>query len=103
MTYLWQNPEINTRRLGRLVRRAYRVGKATGYEAALYAEWDGFDPSSLEQSAYEAEEHARQYSPFEHFAAELNSAGEYSDDLWDAYERGVAAGIDEGMKERLKE
>lgn len=79
-------------------RDAYGIGYENGYEAGQYAEFeDGEIPL---EACLEAEANARQYSPFELTASEINLAGDRSDELWAAYDRGVLAGIKAGLKDR---
>ena len=47
-------------------------------------------------------ENARQYSPFEFFAAECNNAGDRSEGLWNAYDDGVTIGIRRSVKKRVQ-
>lgn len=55
----------------------------------------------LTSAAFESEQNARSYSPFEFFAHDINETGDRAEDLWEAYEEGVAVGIKSGLKERL--
>lgn len=57
----------------------------------------------LTSAAYESEMNARQYSPFEFFAAEMNKDENRSDGLWSAYDEGVRIGIRRGLKSRLEQ
>jgi len=52
--------------------------------------------------AHEAESHGRQYSPFEFTASEINTLEEFdSDDAWQAFDDGIAAGIEDNITARL--
>jgi hypothetical protein len=42
---------------------------------------------------YDADDSYRQYSPFEVFAHELNSSPD-AEELWEAYDEGIARGIE---------
>lgn len=55
----------------------------------------------LTTAAYESEQNARQYSPWEFLAHEINS-GRNPEGQWEAYDAGVAAGIKLGVTQRLK-
>lgn len=50
--------------------------------------------------AHAAEENARQYTPFEVIASELNKY-DNSDETWIAYEDGIARGIEDAVTKRL--
>lgn len=63
---------------------AYQMGKDRGEEMASYSE--------SAEDAFEAEEHARQYSPFEFTANEFNEA-ERPEELWNAFDEGIADAI----------
>lgn len=54
----------------------------------------------LTSAAYESELNARDFSPFEFLATELDE--DDSGELWEAYEEGIETGIKEGMRDRLK-
>jgi hypothetical protein len=56
-----------------------------------------------ESFCFEAEEHSRSYSPFEHTAKEFNENEEYSDDLWEAFDAGIAAAISADLSEYTDE
>ncbi|MFH1865035.1 MAG: hypothetical protein ABIK85_04060, partial [Candidatus Eisenbacteria bacterium] len=72
-------------------REARSEGVAAGYQAGLY--------NDTEEDAFEAEENARQYSPFEFLASEMNRSRD-PDGLWDAYDEGVAVGVRKALRER---
>ena len=60
----------------------YQEGYQRGREFALY------NPNA--SSALDSEEHARQFSPFEFTAHEINSLREYDVDVaWEAFDRGI--------------
>lgn len=47
-----------------------------------------------ESACFESEMNSRDYSPFEHFAHELNSLEEFdSEKAWEAYDQGIADAI----------
>lgn len=93
---------------------AKEEGRNHGYDAAYYEDVfeigasvekyysEGYDKDSVEDEAdqeelffacaYDAEHNARQYTPFEFLAKEINDT-EYADELWDAYEEGISDGI----------
>ena len=102
-------------------KEAYEQGKANGYQAATFAvdsvedsadELFGLPYEALEQEDYEEalyhaaygnEQHARQYSGFAGFAAEINNGPESRfEGLWEKYDEGVTVGINKGVKEWLK-
>ena len=99
-------------------REAKDYGIDQGYNAAIYTEVREYDkhgagcecdPNNddkvceecLSLAAFESEQNARQYSPFEIFASEINELGDRSEGLWNVYEEGVEIGIKRGIKERL--
>ena len=57
----------------------------------------------LTNAAYESEMNARQFSPFEFFANDINETGDRADGLWSAYDEGVGIGIRRGLKSRLEQ
>jgi hypothetical protein len=108
---------------------AYDHGKANGYTAASYLDDEevkdavenlydadfisehGLDKGDLATNrmarmahiwaAWDNEENARQYSPFEVFAHEINMSGNRAEGLWEKYEDGVRVGINQGVREYL--
>lgn len=56
----------------------------------------------LTRAAFESESNARQYSPWEFLAHDINSSGDRSEGLWEAYDKGVEVGIRKGVRERLR-
>lgn len=84
----------------------FRRGFDRGYEAAgncqyVWASPDGDEVEVLLLEALAAEDHARQFSPFEFLAKELNDRDD-AEDAWDTYEQGVSSGVAAGAKDRLK-
>lgn len=55
----------------------------------------------LTSAAYASEMNARQFSPFEFFAHDINECEDRSEGLWSAYDAGVGVGIKRGMKDRI--
>jgi hypothetical protein len=100
-------------------REAKEYGIDQGYSAVQYCDVSDIDQSEancecletgkgackdcLTYGAFESEQNARQYSPFEFFAHEINSTGDRAEGLWEAYDQGVAIGIKRGLKDRLSE
>ena len=87
--------------------QVFQRGFDHGYDAAIHCECDWAPPDgdrtdSLISEAFAAEENARQFSPFEFLAKELNDRDD-SADAWDTFEQGVSSGIAAGAKDRLKE
>lgn len=94
-------------------KQAYQEGYNNGYRAALYCDVNVDDqenagcnckrgkicPDCLSVAAYESEINARDFSPWEFTAHDINES-EYSEDLWGEYDRGVTSGIKAGTKER---
>jgi hypothetical protein len=81
---------------------AYAHGKQAGLDTAYYGEFDpDLDCDERLSEALEGEVNARQFSPFEFLAQELNS-GRDPEALWEAYERGVEAGAKAGLKKRFR-
>ncbi len=99
-------------------KQAFQLGKRAGYDAAIYTEVDDFDRKEarcggdcdcmpdeecaecISQAAWLSEQNAREYSPFEFTAHEIN-AGRNPEGQWEAYNQGVEAGIKLGIKKRL--
>lgn len=96
---------------------AYYNGRDNGLAAVKYCEvYDndireaGCNHGHLEackdcltSAAFDSEQNARQYTPFEFLAAEINAQGDRADGLWDSYDKGVAVGIKKGLTARLKQ
>jgi hypothetical protein len=78
---------------------AYNLGKENGYTCANVNYRIGMSEERLITLAFEAEENARQYSPFEFYAKEMNDSKD-STRTWGWYEKGVAQGIIEFCKKR---
>ncbi len=86
---------------------AYEVGFANGAAAGMYCEVSaehrrhaccecGQNDECAEcrtAAAYDGEMGARDFSPFE-FTAHAINLNEYPDDVWEAYDNGVTAGIE---------
>lgn len=89
-------------------RRGYMKGTAAADHTPINAEC--FDPANEnhrddhEAWCFESEMNARDFSPFEFLAAEINRLGDgdkdtpSSDEAWEAYDKGVAAGIRDRLK-----
>ena len=77
---------------------AYREGVDQGTAAAEAVILEHEAGENLEDAAFEAEELNRQYSPFEFFAHDVNDCGDRAEGLWEAYDKGVAAGIKAALK-----
>jgi hypothetical protein len=88
-------------------RQAFLEGSSTGWDIGLNvpaSEWGGGKPTRDEflQAVGEVEEHARQFSPFEMFAHEINSHSEFrAEGLWEAYDAGVMAGARRAFARRF--
>jgi hypothetical protein len=54
----------------------------------------------VQSAAYESESNDRQYSPFEFTASEFNESEDESDELWEAFDNGISAGILANISER---
>lgn len=78
-------------------------GFERGYCAAIYGTGGYKDEDEFFQMAYDSEDNARQMSPFEFLAHDINSTGDRAEGLWDAYEKGVNDGIDKAWKAITKE
>ena len=63
---------------------------------------DEFIDDVLKTKAYEMEEGGRQFSPFEFHASDFNKSPD-PEATWDAYGNGVAAGVQDAIKENEKE
>lgn len=95
---------------------AYYNGRDKGLQAIKYCEVGdndireaGCDHGHLEvckecltQAALASEMNARDFSPFEFLASEINNSGDRADGLWKSYDEGVLRGIRKGMRDRLK-
>lgn len=95
-------------------KQVFQLGKRAGYNAAIYTEVADSDRAEaccdcegeqeceecISSAAYESEQSARDYSPFEFTAHEINT-GRNPEGQWDAYDSGVEAGIKAGIKKRL--
>ena len=57
----------------------------------------------LTSAAYDSEMNARQYSPFEFFAHDINETGDRAEGLWSAYDEGVGVGIKRGLEQRREQ
>lgn len=72
-----------------------------GYAAGIYGTDEAKNEEDFISEAFESEQNARSFSPFEFFAYEVNCCnGDRSDGLWDAYDDGVMVGINKALKER---
>lgn len=81
-------------------RMARSEGVDAGYQAGIYGT-EGFkDEEEFLSMAYESEENARQYSPFEFLAHDMNEDEDRADGLWSSYDDGVSAGIKMAWKEK---
>jgi len=95
--------------------QAMNIGRAEGFGAAIHCEVGDSDRKQadcecvppaiccdcLAEAAYESEQNARQFTPWEFIAKAINECGRRAQGLWDAYERGVGKGIWQGVKARL--
>lgn len=66
--------------------------------------------AAMKTIAFQAEHHAREFSPFEFVAGDINRYGNWCETHgrdpmagWDAYEEGIADGIDQGIENRSQE
>jgi len=96
-------------------RQARDEGAKNGYAAGRYAEVSDHDRKEadcecegtavckdcLTTAAYQAEENARQFTPFEFTAKAINDSGDRAEGLWAAYDDGVRSGIAKGVRETL--
>jgi len=101
--------------------QAYDYGFSRGYDAAIYQDREdvrleyerqhGEFPQTFEEwedawkeAASEAEQNGRQFTPFEHYAHDYNSAPqEQSENLWEQFNAGVSEGIEQGVRDALSE
>jgi hypothetical protein len=96
-------------------REARAEGRRLGEQAAVYcevseqdrreagcdhAEGECFD--CLTSAAWESEQNARSFSPWEFLARDINESGDRAEGLWEAYDEGVAVGIRVGARNRLR-
>ena len=74
-----------------------KEARGHGYDNGAHCAWMNVAPEKtdeqLEGIALEAEDNARQYSPFEFFAHDANATGDRAEGIWEAYDAGVLAGI----------
>lgn len=89
---------------------AWRRGYMRGVAAADHTPWpiktaDEYSRDEHEAVCFDSEMNARQFSPFEFLAAELNRLGDgddetpSSDEAWNALDDGVSAGIRDRLDE----
>lgn len=71
---------------------AREAGFDWGYDLATTIRNEGCTGDQLANAVHEADEHARQYTPFEFIARDLNSV-EGSDFMWEAFEDGIEQAI----------
>lgn len=84
-------------------KEAFVYGLVNG-EAAIKYNYDSEkDDDTLESEAFEAEQNARQFTPFEFFAKEVNDCGDRAEGIWESYDEGVAKGIRNFIKSKRKE
>lgn len=95
-------------------KQAFQLGKRAGCNAAIYTEVADSDRNHaccdcedeqecaecISSAAYECEQNARDFTPFEFTAHEINT-GRNPEGQWEAYDNGVEAGIKAGIKKRL--
>lgn len=74
-------------------------GYDKGYEVATNCEME--EGVELVDSAVEAEQNSRSFSPFEFLAKEINEREDF-EEAWDHYESGVSSGIAVGVADRTK-
>lgn len=79
---------------------ARATGFGNGYAAGAYGTDGVLDEERFFEMAYASEENARQFSPFELTAHEINESGNRAEGLWEAYDKGVEAGAKAAWKER---
>lgn len=94
---------------------AMATGKQYGYSAGKYCEVSNEDQREagcdcesgdmcsdcLATAAYASEMNARDFSPWEFVAHDINT-DEDSEELWEAYEAGVAQGVQQALNERIR-
>lgn len=68
---------------------AYQLGRAHGVDIPTYNYVEGMTEDEFFDACYKAEENSRQYTPFE-FTANLLNKSRYSDENWDAFDKGIA-------------
>ncbi len=80
-----------------------RHGISEGYNIAMANryELDPRDTDTFVTECFEKEDNARQYSPFEFFARDVNDSRD-PDGLWQAYDEGVSTGINRAVREIKK-
>lgn len=97
-------------------KEAREYGRGQGLAAAKYTEVgeqdrrevgcdcdDGAEcHDCLTHAAFESEENARQFSPWEFLAHDINVCGDRAEGLWQAYDKGVEVGIAKGVRARLQ-
>lgn len=81
-------------------RDAYKEGYDTGYEIARMNAHliHKLGVQKFVSMCHENEDHQRQYSPFDFTAHDFNESRN-PDGVWDAYEKGVSAGINAAVRE----
>ena len=79
-----------------------------GMKLCKSIDWQGIDTIENEQDqidameimAFESESNDRQFTPFEFTAHEINEH-ENADELWEAFDEGIAEGIQVNIKQRM--
>ena len=79
-----------------------------GMKLCKSIDWQGIDTIKNEQDqmdameimAFESESNDRSFTPFEHTAHEINEH-ENADELWEAFDEGIAEGIQANIKQRM--
>ena len=79
---------------------ARQEGISAGYEIGLENAQDFTDFDEYMEACLEHEQDTyRQYTPFEFLAQEINETGDRADGLWEAYDKGVVAGLTKAWKD----
>lgn len=78
----------------------YELGKISG-QGAAQANYNPADPEQWREDSFAGETNSRQFSPFEFTAHMINTQAD-AEELWAAYDDGVADGIDAYIKEHTK-
>lgn len=83
----------------------YKLGQISGEGAAQanypYRDKGLIDVDQWRDDSFEGEQNSRQFSPFEFTAHMINTQAD-AEELWAAYDEGVADGIDAYIKEHTK-
>jgi len=88
----------------------FNLGKEAGYSIAQinaielldFTNWTNSEVNEFVENCHEAETNSHEFFPFESLAHNINSCWN-SEGLWESYDKGISAGINQYVKEFRKE